>query len=192
MYRLGKDYDRMDRAVYGILLDYGIASFPVDIVSLARRMGINVLPYSALDERRFEILISSPKTETGFLVVEKKGGSIAYTICYNDRSQDEGRWRITIGHEIKHVVFRDPERPSPIEEELADYFGKQINAPRAYLIHKGLSGPSEIMKATGLSSEATSYLVQSLQRRRERFGDAILPIESEYIEFVKEVEAEGM
>ena len=89
-------------------------------------------------------------------------------------------------------MFRDPERPSPIEEELADYFGKQINAPRAYLIHKGLSGASEIMKATGLSSEATSYLVQSLQRRRERFGDAILPIESEYIEFVKEEEAEGM
>ena len=60
MYRSGKEYDRIDKLVIDILMDYGINEFPLDMNELCRKMGINIVPYSAYDPN-VELLLKKSK-----------------------------------------------------------------------------------------------------------------------------------
>lgn len=187
MYYNRNDYNKMDGIIYQILEDYEIFKFPLDIIALANKMGIGTIPFSTLPLKTRNLLLSNPKTATGFHSCDKTKGYPKYIIFYNDY-QSEGRWRITIGHEIKHIVCNDGSNPSRKDEDLAEYFGKQLNGPRCYLFFKGIITPTDIMDATGLGPEAVSYIATSFQKRIAASGNSLYPDELGFIDYIKEME----
>lgn len=186
MYFDGTVYDEIDSIVYQILIDYEVSSFSVDIKGLAVKMGFKLVPFSKLSKDEYKELIRNSNTDTGFHICDKRGTFPEFTIYFNDVDQTEGRQRITIGHEIKHIVCGDGSDPTRSQEALADYFGKQLNAPRAYLVYEKIFETDEIMMATDLSLEAASYLSNTLKKRCLLHGYKFFDIELAYIHFLKE------
>lgn len=48
----GNKYDEMDSLALEVLLDYGAITFPLDIAGLAKKIGINLIPYSSLSSQK--------------------------------------------------------------------------------------------------------------------------------------------
>lgn len=184
-YYTGNAYDEIDLIVYGILIDYEVSSFPIDIKELAVKMGFELIPFSSLSKEKYKELIRNSKTGTGFHICDKRDKFPKFFIYYNDIDWQEGRQRITIGHEIKHIVCCDGSEPTAKQENLGDYFGKQLNAPRAYLVYKNIIETDEIMSETGLGLEAATYLSASLKKRVSKHGNKFFGSELAYIDFLK-------
>lgn len=53
----GVRYDEMDKLALEVLLDYGAVTFPLDIAGLAKKMGINLIPYSSLSSQKIQKLV---------------------------------------------------------------------------------------------------------------------------------------
>ena len=56
MYRNGAEYDRLDKLVIDIFVDYGFDSFPLDEKEVCRRMGVALVPYSEYSDEDLAVL----------------------------------------------------------------------------------------------------------------------------------------
>ncbi|MDX5066788.1 hypothetical protein SD927_00055 [Lactobacillus iners] len=86
MYRSGIEYDKLDKLIYSIYVDYNIQSFPIDEKDLCRKMKIALVPYSAFSDEAKKLL--QKKSNHAFFVKESKENPP--TIYYNDTFESEG------------------------------------------------------------------------------------------------------
>lgn len=175
MYRSGQRYDEMDELIYSIFIDYGISSFPIDEKDLCRKMGVALVPYSAFSLEANALL--QKKSKHAFFV--KQSQPFPPTIYYNDRYESEGAIRLSILHEIKHYVCEDSDDE---EDDLADYFGRHMMCPTAYLQFKGINTPNEIVAFCGASFEAACNASANIERRKEKLGFGLREYEKMFIE----------
>lgn len=70
MYRSGIEYDKLDKLIYSIYVDYNIQSFPIDEKDLCRKMKIALVPYSAFSDEAKKLL--QKKSNHAFFVKESK------------------------------------------------------------------------------------------------------------------------
>ena len=107
MRRSGEEYERLDGLAREILVDYQVSSFPLDLLWLSKRMGFDVVPYSAYEgSANFPLLLK--RSKDGFSY--PAGIGKVPTIFYNDKYGDNltpARIQSTIGHEIKHLIDGD-------------------------------------------------------------------------------------
>lgn len=128
----------------------GIRSIPVDAWSIARRMGIKLVPFSSLTE---EQLSAAQSICSGGLKLRfsNQHGHETRCILYDDRNPI-GRQRFSILHEIGHIALGH-KQDSMLADAEADFFAKYAIAP-PMLVH--LIKPSDyidIAQAFGLSDE---------------------------------------
>lgn len=90
---------------------------PVNGFELATKMGIKIIPYSAIPIEKRYLLFK--KSQDGFCV-EKTFGE--WYIYYNDE-MDYGRINNTIMHEIGHIVL-DHSEDSELAEKEVRFFAK--------------------------------------------------------------------
>lgn len=119
--RMSEEYERMKDLAISIIVDYNITCYPLDIYDLVKRMGFNLVPYSAY------------QSKVGLLMKKSKDGfnyplSLASkpTIMYNDQYGSHltpARITQTIGHEIKHLVEGDIDDS---EDDLCEFFSKYL------------------------------------------------------------------
>lgn len=178
----GAKYDRIDQAVYQVHMDLGITSFPIDEKWLAEEMGFELIPYSSLPEEKRKKILDI--VQTGFHVCNKNQGYPRYTIVYND-DVEPGRAKLTVFHEIGHIVLGHGSEPSEEEEAEADYFAKQLAAPRCLLRLRGHLTPTQIHKEYGLSWEAAAYSSYSVQLADLNHGSDVFENDREYTEWAR-------
>lgn len=177
-----KRCDEIDRLVYDVHMDYCITSFPIDEKRLVSEMGFILIRYSKLskkDKKMMEDII-----QTGVHLCSRKKGYPIYMIAYNDDTEP-GRAKLTVLHEIGHILLGHGSNPTPLQEAEADYFAKQMAAPRCLLRFKGHTTTSDIRKFYGLSRDASEWTVIALDHMASKFGDAILENDRAYIEWVR-------
>lgn len=178
MYRNPEEYNKLDRLIYGIYLDYGISSFPIDEQELCQKMRIALVPYSAFENDAWSLLLK--KSNHAFFVRESTEN--IPTIYYNDLYESKGAIRLSIFHEIKHYICEDEDDKT---DDLADYFGRHLMCPTAYLMLKGIDTPNEIVSFCGVSFEAARYTSSNIQSRREKYGYTLMSYERD---FIKQIE----
>ena len=164
-------------------MDYCITSFPIDEKRLAAEMGFALIPYSDLPERKRKEIESI--IQTGFHICSKEKGYPVYTIVYNDKTEP-GRAKLTVFHEIGHILLNHGSNPSPKEESEADYFAKQLAAPRCLLRLRGHAGVSEIHDLYGLSIEAAEYSSDAVDMALFNYGKLVFENDREYIKWAKQ------
>lgn len=180
--------DEIDRLVYDVQMDYGITTFPVDEKRLASEMGFILVRYSSLsqkDKKTMQDII-----QTGVHLCSMKRGYPVYIIAYNDDTEP-GRVKLTIFHEIGHILMGHGSNPTLLQEMEADYFAKQMAAPRCLLRLKGHTAVSDIHRFYGLSWDASEWTAIALERMTSKFGDAILENDRKYIEWVRRCSADS-
>lgn len=155
-------YEEIKQIVVDLFVRYGVSCVPVNGFELATKMGITVVPYSAIPESKRWLLFK--KSEDGFCV-EKNCGK--WFIYYNDK-KDYGRINNTIFHEIGHIVL-DHSEDSELAEKEVKFFAKYALVPPV-LVHKlKLNNPQDIADIFEVSYEAACY-AYSYYRKWLQYG----------------------
>ena len=178
----GETYDRIDRVVYSIYMENDIRSFPVDEKWLAREMGIKLTPYSALPEAKRKSMLDI--VQTGIHSCDKSKGYPEFAIIYNDDTE-AGRAKLTILHEIGHIALGHGSNPTEEQEAEADYFAKQLAAPRCLLRERGHLTATEIHDIYGLSWEAAGYSADSVSIAFFNYDKEVFENDREFIEWAR-------
>lgn len=123
---LDDDYERIKSAVADLYRRYSVATIPVDVFSLARKMGIAIRTYSSYPDL-FRLALRGGAPEDGFKANILDGTRSTTVIFYND-TMSRQRIRFTILHEIGHIVLGH-KQSSELAEAEANFFAKYAIAP---------------------------------------------------------------
>lgn len=122
-------YEEIKQIVVDMFVKYDVSCVPVNGFELATKMGIKVIPYSAIPESK------------RWLLLKKK---------------DYGRINNTIMHEIGHIVL-DHSEDSELAEKEVKFCAKYALVPPV-LVHKlKLDNPMDIADMFDVSFEAACY-----------------------------------
>lgn len=111
-------YEEIKQAVADMLVDYDITGVPINAFEVATKIGLTVIPYSALTktQRRKSLFYSSD----GYSIEKSDGNWIIY---YNDLFKDFTRINQTIMHEVGHYILGHT-KEGVQEEAEAKFFAK--------------------------------------------------------------------
>jgi Zn-dependent peptidase ImmA (M78 family) len=157
-------YEYIKQAVADMFVDYDIKGIPISSFEVAIKLGLTVIPYSALDEAsRLKALEYSTD---GYSVETNDGEWIIY---YNDITKDYTRINQTIMHEIGHYILGHTEEGE--EEAEAKFFAKYALASPA-LIHNMRQDKTveNVMCTFDIGFEAANYAL-SYYEKWLRFGE---------------------
>ena len=128
---LDDDYERIKSAVADLYRHYSVTTIPVDVFSLAQKMGIAIRAYSSCPDL-FRLVLRGEAPEDGFKATILDGSLGTTVIFYND-TMSRQRIRFTILHEIGHIVLGH-KQGSELAEAEANFFAKYAIAPPV-LVH---------------------------------------------------------
>ena len=122
-------FEEIKNTVADIVARYSIASIPVDVFDLSKKLGIRVVPFSGISESSWNKIRSfgiSDDIDGFFIMAEKDGREVPF-IFYDD-SKSSGRIRFTMLHEAGHFILGHKEQSTLAEAE-ANFFAKYMIAP---------------------------------------------------------------
>lgn len=150
-------YEEIKRIVVALFVRYDVTCVPVNGFELATKMGIKIIPYSAIHVSKRWLLLK--KSEDGFCLEKEEG---EWFIYYNDQ-KDYGRINNTIFHEIGHIVL-DHSEDSELAEKEVKFFAKYALV-QPVLVHRlKLDNPTEIAGIFEVSFEAAYYAYAYYQK----------------------------
>lgn len=144
-----EDYEMIKHVVVDTFEEYGITTVPISAFETAIKMGLRVIPYSALNMRRRKAALQY--SSDGFSVELNTGEWIIY---YNDECSTYGRINQTIMHEVGHFALGHCKEGEKEEAE-ANFFAKYALAPPP-LVHN-MDKPicvDNVMSTFAISHEA--------------------------------------
>lgn len=153
-------YKNSRNASWQCLIDNKIKELPTDVIAIANNSNIRVIKNSNIN--RLE------PNESGICLLVGSD----YFIIYDD-TQNRGRRRFTIAHELGHIFLGhllidskgartfDTSRPQ-IEQE-ADVFASRLLAPACILWGLGLKTPEQISKVCEISYTAAKIRAERME-----------------------------
>lgn len=163
-----EQYEEIKETIASLFAEYDIRCIPINAFEVAIKMGLKIIPYSALTEEKAEAAMEI--SQDGFSVEKKVGEWIIY---YNDHCNSYGRINHTIMHEIGHFWLGHI-KDGRQEELEANFFAKYALAPSP-LIHNmpGKISTWNIMNYFDLSYEAAknaySYYCKWLRQHGKNY-----------------------
>ena len=136
-------------------------SYPLDVNEFARRMNLNVVPYSTLGCDAY--MAAMRTSRDGFLC--EKNYAYAYVFLNDERMSE--RQDSSILHEIGHFVMdhnTTPDKSDDVKEAEAKFFAKYAKAPMPLIHLLPIITISTIQKAFGLSYEAAGYALDNYKK----------------------------
>lgn len=112
-----KTYEYLKQMVADMFVEYDIKGIPISAFEIATKMGLKIIPYSALDNEKYSEALKY--SLDGFSVESLTG---EWTIYYND-SRTYQRINQTIMHEVAHYFLGHTEEGEEEEAE-AKFFAK--------------------------------------------------------------------
>lgn len=129
--------------IYGYIFDiyqkHNIRTFPIDVFSLAIKMGYNLHRFSSLQP---ETLWKIKRISTSACLLDR-------TIYFND-CQSLERVRFSISHEIGHDILETE------DEDLADAFAGELLAPSPIIRTRGIATAEQLAEEFELSISAAN------------------------------------
>lgn len=185
-----KQYNKHVRLTLEVLRDYGFFRFPLDVFALAKKIGMNLIPYSSLTSGQRDVLYDKLEFGSGFTIIRRNNGHTVYDTYYDDDEVQITRQRFTVAHEIKHVVAGDFNKKELTnnDEALADFFARSLLAPQSIVIWDHLESPEEYVKRFNISRQSAKFCHEAVENRKFMCGEKLFDYE---IEFLREVKKYG-
>lgn len=157
-------YEEIKQAVADMFVDYDIKGVPLNSFEVAIKIGMRVIPYSALDSVARLMAISY--SEDGYSLETNKGEWIIY---YNDEDKDYSRINQTIMHEVGHFILGHIDE-GEVEEAEAKFFAKYALASPPLIHNMKIEQTAEnIMDTFDIGYSAACYALQ-YYRKWMRYG----------------------
>lgn len=144
-----EQYEFIKGEVVALFERYGIRCVPISGFELAYKMGIVLIPYSALTEKQRSAAVKF--SADGFYMEDLDGNDLIYYSDDNGISYE--RTNMTILHEIGHCVL-DHTGKSDKEEVEAGFFAKYAAAPPPLIHRIKPNTPEDIADVFNISYEA--------------------------------------
>lgn len=146
-----EQYEEIKKTVISTFVEYDVRCIPISAFEMATKMGLTVIPYSALSDSKHDVALKI--SEDGFSIEDNRGEWIIY---YNDSCKNYGRINQTIMHEIGHYVLGHIEGNEQEEAE-AKFFAKYALVPPP-LVHNTCEKvtPECIMEVFDISFQAAT------------------------------------
>lgn len=179
MFNNYKNYQQARDASWKILLDCGVDSLPVDVLDVARQLGVRVFSY----EQGVRI-IQRHKLQR---IAERTDG-FSFVVCgspivFFNAGTSRQRARFTIAHELGHiclnhlewnrptVVNREPGPHDNPRETAANQFAARLLAPACVLWALDIHTPEDIARLCDISLPAARFRADRMAElyRRQRF-----------------------
>lgn len=160
------EYEFIKGEVIHVFEKYKIKCIPVSGFEIAIKMGITLITYSSLSEKKLKAAMR--ESSDGFYV-EYGGKEYIY---YNDIGRSYERQNMTLLHEIGHCVL-DHTGHSEHEEDEANFFAKYAIAPPVLVEKIGAESAVDVYLTFDISFEAAVYAYKyylSWRRRHNRIG----------------------
>ena len=142
-------YEFIKQEVIDMLVRFDVKCTPISGFEIAQKMGIMVIPYSALSQKKKRMAIQL--SADGFYLEPGNGTEIIY---YNDW-RDYGRSNMTLLHEIGHCLLgHDDRTDSCVAEAEASFFAKYAIAPPPLVSKFAPACPEDIQREFCISHEA--------------------------------------
>lgn len=188
MYCSGEDYQEVDEVALRLRMDYCHFEKRLDVFKLAKQLNMILIKYSSLTKEQLSAILSKEELKDGFTVIKKCNGEYKFYTFYND-SIGAARIRLTIAHEIKHVIFLET-NPTEKEEALANHFARYILAPTCLVMrYVEKYSPIELINDFDISFEAACNAYNHAERRlrynKQELDDFEKEFIAEYVESVK-------
>ena len=171
MYNNYKNYQQARDASWKILLDCGVDSLPVDVLDIARQLGVRVFSYEqgARIIRRHKLQRIAERTDGFSFVV------CGSPIVFFNAGTSRQRARFTIAHELGHICLNHLEwnRPTVVNREPGPHDNPRETASAGACLCPLGAGYSY---AAG-HCQAVRYLSASRAFPRRPHGRAISPTE---------------
>ncbi len=158
----GKRYDFIKEVVCDLFIRYKVKCIPVSGFEIAFKMGVSLVAYSGLSEKKRGVVLGLSKD--GFVYINKN----RTYIYYNDMRISYERQNWTVLHEIGHIVLNHMGNNAQEEYE-ADFFAKYAIAPPV-LVHR-IKPESfwDIYEHFDISFTAAIYAYNYYQTWRRRY-----------------------
>ncbi len=143
-------YEEIKHYVVELFKKYKISCIPVSGFEIATKMGIKIVLYSSLDERK--ILAARRFSNDGFSLFADE----TWTIYLNDIDTGYKRQNNTLLHEIGHIVL-DHTEDSELADKEANFFAKYALVPPILVYKLKLKTADEIEEIFEVSHEAAGY-----------------------------------
>ena len=151
----------IERIFVEFIEDFGIREYPICIQTVANAAGIELVPYSALDEETLSLAHSLSRDAFNL-------SSFDYSMCkiaYNDNPLYRKRSRFSCAHEIGHILLEHGPNDYGRERE-ADYLGGYMLIPHPLLLK--FNSRYGVAEKFDTSDDCASYAVdQALVRKAE-------------------------
>lgn len=150
-----EQYEFIKGEVVALFERYDVRCIPISGFELAYKMGIAIIPFSALTVKQRS---AAMKVSTdGFYIEDQFGNDLIYYNDYDGISYE--RTNMTILHEIGHCVL-DHTGESDEEETEAGFFAKYAAAPPPLIHRIKPEMPEEIADIFNISYEAAYYAME--------------------------------
>lgn len=179
MFNNYKNYQQARDASWKILLDCGVDSLPVDVLDVARQLGVRVFSYEqgARIIQRHKLQRIAERTDGFSLVV------CGSPMVFFNAGTSRQRARFTIAHELGHiclnhlewnrptVVNREPGPHDNPRETAANQFAARLLAPACVLWALDIHTPEDIARLCDISLPAARFRADRMAElyRRQRF-----------------------
>ena len=185
MYCSGEDYQKVDEVALRLRMDYCHFEKRLDVFKLAKQLNMILIKYSSLTKEQLNSILNKEELKDGFTIIQKCKGEYKFYTFYND-SIGAARIRLTIAHEIKHVVFLET-NPTEKEEALANHFARYILAPTCLVMeYVEKYSPIELIDDFDISFEAACNAYNHAERRLRYNKQKLDDFEKEFIvEFIE-------
>lgn len=156
-------YEYIKKQVIAVFVKYDIRCMPINGFEIAMKMGIQLIPYSSLSEKK--LAAAQKISDDGFYMETSDGREYIY---YNDEMGYE-RSNMTILHEIGHAVLgHDDNMDYDIIECEAKFFAKYAIAPPPLVHRIRPETPLDIMDFFDISYSAAEYAMSYYYKWRRR------------------------
>lgn len=152
-------YEYIKQEVANMFVDYDIKGVPINAFEVAVKIGLTVIPYSALPRRKRRRAMRW--SEDGYSVEKNTGQWIIY---YNDTVKDFTRINQTVMHEIGHYILGHIEGGKREEAEAAFFAKYALASPP--LIHYMMvpKTPENVMENMGIGYQASCFAIGYYQK----------------------------
>lgn len=164
-------YEEIKRLVVCLYKECGIHTYPISYQEICKKMGIILIPYSELSERKQNAAKELSSDGFHLLIQDLHSGELVRLIYYNDSNTRE-RIRWTILHEIGHIVL-DHSEESELAESEANFFAKYALAPPPLVHAAGCKDFIDIMVKFDLSVTASLYTMSYYRKWLTHYGPSM-------------------
>lgn len=146
-----EQYEQIKQTVIDTYLEYNVKCMPISAFELAIKMGIKLVAYSSLDQKK---KAAARKISLDGYSAELCDGT--WLIFYNDEGNNYERINRTIMHEIGHYSLGHMNE-GEVEEMEANFFAKYALAPPPLVHNLPVITLASIKKAFDISWQAAYY-----------------------------------